>query len=81
MRAYQTIGLALPHFAASQATMGTPVNFAAGDPILPGDLLFRDRTGQPLGHVGIAISATEWIVAPNTGEVIKRAPIYIQPAA
>jgi hypothetical protein len=54
--------------------MGTRINFAAGDPILSGDLLFKDRTGQTLGHVGVAISGTEWIVAPNTGDVIQRAP-------
>ena len=76
MRAYQQIGLILPHNSAAQANYGVPVDWHT-TPLQPGDLVFH-RGSIPihdLGHVGIAITATQWIVAPQTGEVISIRPI------
>ncbi len=42
-----------------------------------GDLIFH-RGSVPVhdfGHVGIAINATQWIVAPSTGDVVSIRPI------
>lgn len=71
LRAYQTIGINLPHNSAAQANYGIGVEWKT-KPILPGDLIFH-RGSVPvhdLGHVGIAINATQWIVAPHTGALI-----------
>ena len=76
MRAYQQIGFSLPHNSAAQANYGIAVTWR-NDRIRAGDLIFH-RGSVPvhdLGHVGIAISATEWIVAPRTGDVVSLRPI------
>ena len=74
--AYLTVGVDLPHYATYQARLGTAVAWTA-DGVRVGDLVFL-RGGRPrhdLGHVGIAVSATEWIHAPATGQVVRREPI------
>jgi peptidoglycan DL-endopeptidase CwlO len=67
MMAYRQIGIDLPHLSFTQATMGWKVG---KDDIRPGDLLFF-RGGQAparnLGHVTIAVSATQMISAPRPG--------------
>ena len=76
MRAYQQIGINLPHNSAAQANYGIAVNWRT-EPIRAGDLIFH-RGSVPvhdLGHVGIAVSATHWIVAPRTGDVVSLRPI------
>ena len=76
LRAYQTIGINLPHNSAAQANYGININWRT-EPIQAGDLIFH-RGSIPihdLGHVGIAINATQWIVAPHTGAVIAIRPI------
>ena len=76
MRAYQQIGINLPHNSAAQANYGIPVNWRT-EPIRAGDLIFH-RGSIPvhdLGHVGIAVSATQGIVAPRTGDVVSIRPI------
>ena len=73
MCAYQQISLSLPHSSASQARY---VDWRS-KPIRAGDLIFH-RGSIPVhdnGHVGIAISTTQWIVAPKTGDVISLRPI------
>jgi len=65
---FRSAGVELPRTASEQARAGTavPVDRAA---VRPGDLIFM-RGGQPthdLGHVGIAISAEEFVVAPHRG--------------
>ena len=65
---FESTGVSLPRTASEQAQAGTavPVDRAA---IRPGDLVFL-RGGKPthdLGHVGIAVSADEFIVAPHSG--------------
>jgi peptidoglycan DL-endopeptidase CwlO len=73
---YRKIGIDLPAYSFTQATYGREVDPSA-ETIKPGDLIFV-RGGRPprdLGHVGIAISATEWIQAPRTGDVVKVGPL------
>lgn len=74
--AYQQIGVDIPAYTFTQATHGREVD-PATEPIKPGDLIFV-RGGRPptdLGHVGMAISSTEWIQAPRTGDVVKVGPL------
>ena len=76
MRAYQQIGINLPHNSAAQANYGIAVDWHT-ESIRPGDLIFH-RGSVPIhdyGHVGIALSATDWIVAPQTGDVVSLRPI------
>jgi cell wall-associated NlpC family hydrolase len=64
MYVYAQIGIALPHFAAAQYGMGTPV---ARSDLQPGDLVFFDG----LNHVGIYIGGGQLVHAPQTGDVVK----------
>jgi cell wall-associated NlpC family hydrolase len=76
MAAYRSVGIALPHYSVSQARLGRPVQWHR-EAIRPGDLVFM-RGGEPvidLGHVGIAVSATDWIVAPHSGARVRLEPI------
>jgi cell wall-associated NlpC family hydrolase len=70
--AYQQAGIALPRTAAEQAQAGTAVAVDR-DAIRPGDLVFMHGGSPPhdLGHVGIAISADQFIVAPHSGEKVQ----------
>lgn len=74
--AYKEVGIDMPAYTFTQATLGRAVD-PATEPIKPGDMIFV-RGGRPptdLGHVGMAISATEWIQAPRTGDVVKVGPL------
>ena len=76
MRAYQQIRINLPHSSAAQAHYGRAVDWRT-EAIQPGDLIFH-RGSVPvhdLGHVGITVSVTRWIVAPKSGDVISLRPI------
>jgi peptidoglycan DL-endopeptidase CwlO len=64
MYAYAQIGVSLPHHAASQYGMGSPVS---RDALEPGDLVFFNG----LGHAGIYIGGGQFIHAPHTGDVVK----------
>jgi cell wall-associated NlpC family hydrolase len=64
MYVYAQIGISLPHFAAAQFGMGTPV---AEDQLQPGDLVFFDN----LNHVGISLGGNQFVEAPHTGDVVK----------
>lgn len=71
--AYLTVGIELPHYASYQATWGVLVDWQRSA-IRPGDLIFV-RGGRPrhdLGHVGIALSASEWVVAPAPGQRVRQ---------
>jgi len=76
MAAYAQVGIQMIHHAASQATMGTAVDFWS-QPIKVGDLVFMATHGDPnvINHVGIAVDATHWIHAPAPGDVVRLAPI------
>ena len=58
------MGVSLPHHAASQYGMGSPVS---RDQLQPGDLVFFDG----LGHVGIYIGGGQFVHSPHTGDVVK----------
>ena len=61
---FAQVGVSLPHHAASQYNMGTPVSY---DQLAPGDLVFFSG----LGHAGIAIGGGQFVHAPHTGDVVK----------
>ena len=58
------VGVSLPHHAASQYGMGTPVS---RDQLQAGDLVFFNG----LGHMGIYIGGGQFIHSPHTGDVVK----------
>jgi peptidoglycan DL-endopeptidase CwlO len=61
---YAQVGVYLPHHAASQYSMGTPVAY---EQLAPGDLVFFSG----LGHVGIYIGQGQFVHAPHTGDVVR----------
>ena len=64
MYVYAQMGVSLPHHAASQYGMGSPVS---RDELQPGDLVFFNG----LGHAGIYIGGGQFIHSPHTGDVVK----------
>lgn len=64
MYVYAKMGVSLPHHAASQYGLGTPVS---KDQLQAGDLVFFNG----LGHMGIYIGGGQFIHAPHTGDVVK----------
>ncbi len=62
--AYAQEGVSLVHFAATQATEGTPVSISQ---LQPGDLVFFER---PIGHVAMYVGDGLLIEAPQTGDVV-----------
>jgi peptidoglycan DL-endopeptidase CwlO len=64
MYVYAQLGVSLPHNAAAQYGMGTPVPSNA---LEPGDLVFFDG----LGHVGIYVGGGSFIHAPHTWDVVR----------
>jgi peptidoglycan DL-endopeptidase CwlO len=77
---YRAIGIELPAYTFTLANYGVAV---APDDIQPGDLIFT-RGGVPAedyGHVAIAISNTQEIQAPRTGDVVKITSLPSAPQA
>jgi cell wall-associated NlpC family hydrolase len=68
MYVYAQVGISLPHNAAMQFGMGTPVSY---DQLQPGDLVFF----YGLGHVGMYIGGGNFIHSPHTGDVVKISPL------
>ena len=64
MYAYAKVGVYLPHNAAMQYGMGTPVSRSQ---LAPGDLVFFSG----LSHVGMYIGGGRFVHAPHTGDVVK----------
>ena len=64
MYVFAQVGISLPHNAAMQYGMGSPVG---REFLQPGDLVFFNG----LGHVGIYIGGNQMIHAPHTGDVVK----------
>jgi cell wall-associated NlpC family hydrolase len=64
MYVYAQLGISLPHYAAAQYQLGSPVD---RDQLQPGDLVFFDA----LDHVGIYIGGGQFVHAPETGDVVK----------
>ncbi|MEQ1699696.1 MAG: LysM peptidoglycan-binding domain-containing protein [Ilumatobacteraceae bacterium] len=72
MAAYAEAGISLPHYSGAQVAYGTPVDWRT-QAIQPGDLIFLESFvgSGVINHVGIAISSTQWIQAPRTGDVVR----------
>jgi peptidoglycan DL-endopeptidase CwlO len=64
MYVYAKVGVYLPHNAAMQFGMGTPVSRSQ---LAPGDLVFFNG----LSHVGMYIGGGRFVHAPHTGDVVK----------
>jgi cell wall-associated NlpC family hydrolase len=64
MYVFAKMGVSLPHHAASQFGMGTPVS---KEQLQAGDLVFFNG----LGHMGIYIGGGQFIHAPHSGDVVK----------
>ena len=68
MYVFAQVGVSLPHNAAMQYGMGSPVG---REFLQPGDLVFFNG----LGHVGIYIGGNQMIHSPHTGDVVKISPL------
>ncbi|MEY3341468.1 MAG: hypothetical protein RLZZ269_1379 [Actinomycetota bacterium] len=70
--AFKQIGIDLPHQSLLQSQRGVAVDWI-NDDVRAGDLVFTFSSRNPtqISHVGIAISATEWIEAPFTGAAVR----------
>lgn len=70
MAAWASVGVRMPHYSGSQATMFTRVSY---DQLQPGDIVvfYSD-----LHHVGLYIGGGMMIHAPQTGDVVKIAPAW-----
>lgn len=66
---YAQFGIALPHSAAAQGRIGTPIARAAA---LPGDVVVMDGGS----HVGIYLGGNRMIDAPEPGRVVTERAIY-----
>ncbi len=75
--AYKQHGIDLPRVSADQAKVGRAVSAAEAR---PGDLVFFDHSGRP-DHIGMYAGNGEWIVAPKTGDVVKRQKVDLSEAA
>lgn len=64
MYVYAQVGVSLPHNAAAQYGVGTPVSQGQ---LQAGDVVFFDG----LGHNGIYIGGGNFIHSPHTGDVVK----------
>lgn len=69
MMAWKQAGVSLPHSSQMQARYGTAVS---GDELEPGDLVFFHSS---YSHVGIYIGKGLMLHAPQTGDVVKIAPM------
>lgn len=67
--AYAAAGVQPPRTAKTQFDVGPRVS--VGQPVIPGDLVFFGGGPNALTHVGIAISSTEMINAPDEGAVVR----------
>jgi cell wall-associated NlpC family hydrolase len=70
MRAWGAAGVSMPHYSGSQYAMFPKVPL---DQLQPGDLVFRGPGGSQ--HVGLYIGGGMILHAPQTGDVVKIAPM------
>ncbi|MFI6499789.1 C40 family peptidase [Nonomuraea typhae] len=75
MAAYQRVGISLPHYTGDQWTAGTRIS---REELRPGDLVFFYND---LHHVGIYVGGGMMVHAPQTGDVVRIAPISRRPWA
>ena len=67
--AFRQIGIGMPRVAAAQQQVGQPVT---ADQAQPGDLVFF---GDPAYHVGFYVGGGKFLEAPQSGDVVKVAPL------
>jgi peptidoglycan endopeptidase LytE len=72
MAAFAQVKVSLPHQSLSQSKIGTAIDWKSTG-VQAGDLVFTfsSKNKSQISHVGIAISATQWIEAPYTGGSIR----------
>ena len=72
MAAYAQVKVSLPHQSLAQSKLGSAVDWRSTG-VQAGDLVFTYSTKNKaqISHVGIAISATQWIEAPYTGGSVR----------
>ncbi|NDU76320.1 NlpC/P60 family protein [Actinomadura sp. DSM 109109] len=75
MWAYKQVGINLPHYTGSQWNAGTHVSRSE---LQPGDLVFFY---SDLHHMGIYVGGGKMLHAPQTGDVVKIAPMDGRPFA
>ncbi|WP_030163719.1 C40 family peptidase [Spirillospora albida] len=75
MWAYKQVGISLPHYTGSQWNAGTHISRGQ---LQPGDLVFFY---SDLHHMGMYVGDGKMIHAPQTGDVVKIAPIGGRPYA
>lgn len=68
MRAWETVGVDLPHKASLQARDGVRISRAS---LMPGDLVISNG----YGHVALYIGNGKVVQAPHTGTVVSIAPL------
>ena len=70
--AFAQVKVSLPHQSLLQSKLGTAIDWKSVG-IQAGDLVFTFSTKNQsqISHVGIAISATQWIEAPYTGGSVR----------
>ena len=69
---FAQVKVSLPHQSLAQSKLGSAVDWRVTG-VQAGDLVFTFSTKNQsqISHVGIAISATQWIEAPYTGGVVR----------
>ncbi len=75
--AYAQHGVDLPRVSRDQAKVGRAVSAAEAR---PGDLVYFERQAPRPDHVGMYAGGGEWIVAPKTGDVVKRQKVDLSEA-
>ena len=72
MAAFAKAKVSLPHQSLAQSKIGTAIDWKSTG-VQAGDLVFTfsSKNKSQISHVGIAISATQWIEAPYTGGSIR----------
>lgn len=73
MAAYAAAGIRIPRVAQDQYNAGPVV--PAGTPLRAGDLVFYGAGTASITHVGIAISPTHMVNAPEPGTVVRIDPV------
>ncbi|MFG1998726.1 NlpC/P60 family protein [Spirillospora sp. NPDC048911] len=75
MWAYKQVGISLPHYTGSQWNAGTHIS---RNDLQPGDLVFFYGD---LHHMGMYVGDGKMLHAPQTGDVVKIAPLAGRPFA
>jgi cell wall-associated NlpC family hydrolase len=71
--AYASAGVPIPRTAQAQYNAGP--RLSADQPIKAGDLVFFGSGPRSVGHVGLAVSSTAMINAPDVGQAVTVGPI------